>query len=254
MITFSIIIPTYNSAQTLKRALESVLQQSYQNFEILILDGLSADETVKIAESYTDSRIKIHSEKDAGVYDAMNKGIDKSVGEWLYFLGSDDVLYNDEVLLKVANFIHSVTADVVYGNVKTVYDLDPSLANEIYDGKFYTGKLFVQNFCHQSIFYKKTLVTKVGYYNLSYPILADYDYNLRAWKVGKFKFINLIVAEFAYGGLSANADLSFRNDFKNNLVKYYFGLEPNSKWFSFAAIIIKMKTYIYRIQKKLSFT
>src|ERR1700722_16529958 len=94
----SIIIPTYNSQNTILTALQSIVKQSFDDFEIIIVDGLSNDDTVTIVKNFQDDRIKIISELDNGIYDAMNKGIDRAKGDWLYFLGSDDRLYNDTVL------------------------------------------------------------------------------------------------------------------------------------------------------------
>ena len=100
---FSIIIPTFNSEKTLDIALSSIVVQSYQNFEVLIIDGLSTDSTIDIAKKHQKvfPNIKIKSEKDNGIYDAMNKGIALAKGEWLYFMGSDDSLYNDDVLNQI---------------------------------------------------------------------------------------------------------------------------------------------------------
>ena len=91
MPRLSIINPTFNSAKTLSRCLDSVISQSFTDWEVLMMDGVSNDDTIKIASSYQDSRIRIYSEPDKGIYDAMNKGIDKAHGEWLYFIDSDDI-------------------------------------------------------------------------------------------------------------------------------------------------------------------
>ena len=93
----SIIIPTYNSASVLAKALDSIVKQNFTDWEVLVMDGVSTDNTIKVAQSYNDSRIHIFSEPDKGIYDAMNKGIEKAQGEWLYFLGSDDWLLNGNV-------------------------------------------------------------------------------------------------------------------------------------------------------------
>src|SRR5688572_23331397 len=98
---FSIIIPTLNSEAHIRRSLESVLHQSFPNFEILIVDGLSVDQTLSIVQQENDARITTYSEKDHGIYDAMNKGITLAKGKWLYFLGSDDVLYDNNVFQDV---------------------------------------------------------------------------------------------------------------------------------------------------------
>ena len=113
MPRLSIIIPTFNSAKTLSRCLDSVISQSFTDWEVLMMDGVSNDDTIKIASSYQDSRIQIYSEPDKGIYDAMNKGIDKAQGEWLYFLGSDDWLFNCNSLKDI--FCNNINQyDVVY--------------------------------------------------------------------------------------------------------------------------------------------
>jgi len=100
---FSIIIPTYNSSATISVALNSIIKQSYQNFEVIIVDGLSNDNTISIISQFQDDRIKIFSEKDKGVYDAMNKGINYANGKWIYFMGSDDYFYDNTILFYISN-------------------------------------------------------------------------------------------------------------------------------------------------------
>ncbi len=98
----SIIIPTYNSAKTLSKCLDSLVNQTFQNFEVIILDGKSSDDTVSISLRYTDifKNIRLISERDKGIYHAMNKGIEMAKGEWLYFLGSDDYILENSTLEK----------------------------------------------------------------------------------------------------------------------------------------------------------
>src|SRR5215216_6167566 len=115
----SIIIPTYNSEKTLSCCLQSVLNQTFKDFEILIIDGLSSDNTINVIKGYNNSKIRVYSEKDKGIYDAMNKGIEKSAGEWLYFLGSDDQFFNEYVLEAIFQGNKDILkhSDYVYGNV-----------------------------------------------------------------------------------------------------------------------------------------
>ena len=115
----SIIIPTFNSEVTLDIALESIINQTYDNLEILILDGLSTDKTIEISKEYQNkfSELRIFSEKDKGIYDAMNKGINYAKGEWLYFMGSDDSLFESTTLEQFTGLIGIEDIDVVYGNV-----------------------------------------------------------------------------------------------------------------------------------------
>lgn len=168
------------------------------------MDGFSSDDTLNIARSFKDDRIRIYSEKDKGVYDAMNKGIKLAKGDWLLFLGSDDTLYSSKVLGEVAREANNY--DVIYGNVYS------SRFGGLYDGEFSESKIIAKNICHQAIFYKKTVFDKVGYYNTRYKSQADWDHNLR-WFLSegiKHKFVNITVANFADGGLSSrNQDVDF---------------------------------------------
>ena len=119
-IKFSIIIPTFNSEDTLAIALESILKQVYQQFEVIIVDGLSTDATKEIVSQYQKKlpSMVFHSEADKGIYDAMNKGIDLAKGNWLFFMGSDDSFFDTTVLEKVVEAIQNSKPKVLYGNVK----------------------------------------------------------------------------------------------------------------------------------------
>lgn len=198
-LIFSIIIPTLNSEEMLKKCLESVVNQSFRDFEILIMDGLSTDNTLGIVKSFNDERIKIFSGKDEGIYDAMNKGIDKTNGEWLYFLGSDDELYNIDILLKVYNFILKNEVDIVYGNVYS------SRFNGVYDGHFTKEKLEQKNICHQSMFFNRSVFRKIGTYNLKYKGHADWHHNLRCFFSPKIRtlYLDEVIANYSDGGYSS---------------------------------------------------
>lgn len=214
--TFSIIIPTYNSSKTLERCLKSILNQTFNDFEILVIDGLSLDNTIKIANSFVDERIKVFSEKDNGIYDAMNKGIEKANGEWLYFLGSDDTLYDADTLGDINLYLSSDLIDIIYGNV--IF----KSSNKKYLGEFNLEKLLLErrNICHQAVFYNKSVFKKIGNYNLKYEVLADYDLNIRAFLYENLiiKHTDRIIATYNDQGISSkNVDVIFRKD----LIEHY---------------------------------
>lgn len=212
---FTIIIPTFNSAATLRIALDSVVRQTFSNFEILIIDGVSADETLSIARSYNDSRIRIFSEKDKGIYDAMNKGLQLAEGEWLYFLGSDDWLMHDDVLERVQENLQY--CDFLYGNAHTCW-------SEHYDGPFSLKKLFAQNICHQAIFYKAKKI-KGKKFKLEYKIHSDWDMNLKMFLNSAVKktYLDIQVAFYSDNGFSQknSIDEDFRRDKFSNTLKYF---------------------------------
>ena len=130
-------MPTYNSGATLSVALDSILGQTFKNLEVLIIDGVSSDNTIEIAENYKKkySNINIYSEKDEGIYDAMNKGVAYATGTWLYFMGSDDLFYETTTLETFLSQVVIKTHLVVYGNVYS------SRFNGVYDGIFTAAKL-----------------------------------------------------------------------------------------------------------------
>lgn len=211
----SIIIPTYNSAIVLPRALDSIVAQTFSDWEVLVMDGASTDQTVDIAKSYHDERLKIFSEPDEGVYDAMNKGIKMAGGEWLYFLGSDDWLLNNMVLQTFFSF-DIEEFEVVYGDVEA-----DQLAKE-HRGEW-TVDAIEYNRCHQAIFYKRSLFAKNGLYDTKYKILADFAFNLKWFLQSKIKskHINLAVAHYSKGGMSENCiDKCFKQDYAFLLIKY----------------------------------
>jgi len=213
----SIIMPTYNSANHIRGALDSILNQTFADFEILIIDGLSSDETVTIAKSFNDKRIRIFSERDKGIYDAMNKGIKNVHGDWVYFLGSDDRLYSNTVLQELAPYFIEEKIDVIYGDVHS------SRFNGRYDGEFDKEKIKDKNICHQAIFFRKKIFKTTGLFDLKYPTHADWDHNLKWFLNSKIKrkFVDIIVAEYADGGFSSCiSDTMFSIEKKWNSVLY----------------------------------
>lgn len=217
---FSIILPTYNCAESLSKALGSIWRQDYNNYEVIVVDGRSTDDTLRIIKDYEKKfggRLRWVSEADKGIYDAMNKGVDLAKGEWIYFLGSDDVLYSRDVLEKVSKEIKKSGVDVIYGNVQW------GDSDEIYDGKFSTLKLMEKNICHQSIFYRKTLFEALGKFDLKYKIWADYLFNIRWFNNIKFqhKYVDLIIAKYGIGGVSKDEDEQFLKDRDKINVRYF---------------------------------
>ena len=191
----SIVIPNYNTGNYLSSCVDSILSQSYQNFEVIIADGSSTDNSLEVIKDYINksSAVRSFSEKDNGVYDAMNKGIVNAKGEWLYFIGTDDKFRDDGVLERVMGRIRGFQnePDIVYGKVTFKY------SGDIYGSECTTEHLlFNGNICHQAIFYKKHVFQKVGSFNDKYRILADWDHNLRCFKNNllDIQFIDEVVA------------------------------------------------------------
>lgn len=207
---FSILTPTYNCGRKLEKTIRSVLSQDQSLYEYIIVDGDSTDETSAVVKKYSDA-VRFVSEKDEGVYDAMNKGIDLATGKYLYFLGAGDGLRAD-ILGKIAGRMPDDKLAFVYGNV---YMVDRGV---IYDGEFNKTKLRKYNICHQAIFYERTIFDVVGRYEQRFNVLADYAFNIKCFwndNVQK-KYLGYVIANFEGGGLSSNQrDLAFVNEFSD---------------------------------------
>lgn len=261
MPKLSIIIPTFNSEKVLEAAIQSVLNQSFTDFELLIIDGISTDNTVKVARNYTDSRIKIVSEKDKGIYDAMNKGTAMASGKWLYFLGSDDVFFDNHVLQNLfeMNKDRTEEADFIYGNVLL------GDTNEVYGGYRDVFMLYKKNICHQASFVKKNVLLNKGLFDLKYKIMADYYFNLQCFTDDNVRkiYIDTIIARYAIDGASAReADDNFSGKIYDLFIQNAKNLSPeifvkfkimyaNRKGLKNFLIFIKNTILLYLIKNKL---
>lgn len=213
----SIIIPSFNQGALLYGALESVEKQTFANYEILIMDACSSDNTEAVVSGFAHLPIRLYTSYDYGIYDAMNKGIALSKGSYLYFMGCDDRLYNSEILEKVFVF-NNLQYDFIYGNVIFVK------GNYLYDGKFNKMKLIQRNICHQAIFIKKTVFNNLGLFNLRYKYLADWQFNMKCFNDNKIKkiYLNLIIARYNNSGSSfAMPDDNFTKDREILNIKYF---------------------------------
>jgi glycosyltransferase involved in cell wall biosynthesis len=208
----SIIIVTFNAEKTLQNCLDSIFKQSYPRLEIIIIDGFSTDNTIEIINKNKDKISFWISEKDSGVYDAMNKSLQYAKGDRIYFLGADDLLLPD-----FSSIIYQLKDEntIYYGRSKFKKRIDGK--------KFNPFKLSKGNIIHQSIFYPKKVFSKYKY-ELKYPILADYYLNIKCYGDSdfKFEFLPYLVSIFAAGGLSGTTkDLQFLLD-KDQLIKENF--------------------------------
>lgn len=208
----SIITVVKNAERTIEDTILSVVNQTYKNIELIIIDGVSTDGTLDIINKYKDKISYFISEPDTGVYNAMNKGIKAATGDIFYFLNANDSLYDDKVLEEVIKRFKSTNAMIVFGDVFSTIKPDMkqdeyNLANKItkYDFIDNVFSFYYRNLCHQVIFYKKEVFDRIGLYNENYKILADYEFNLRAFVEYKLKcsYINRIIANFELGGLSS---------------------------------------------------
>ncbi|MFZ6664542.1 glycosyltransferase family 2 protein [Peijinzhouia sedimentorum] len=225
--SLSIIIPTFKACDLLELTLASIASQDFKDLEVVVMDGYSEDGTKDVVEEYRKKNIEIVfvSEPDQGVYDAMNKGIKVAKGKWLYFLGAGDMIYKSDTLNTLAEYFDS-DYQIIQGDI-----IIKSYKNTVYRDRLSGMGLLIRNFCHQGLFYRKSVFGLLGVYSLDYPIIADWEFNLRWFFNRKISrvYVPLIICDYLGGGLSSSIhDLKFHND-KNMIVNKLLKENPNVK-------------------------
>ena len=182
---FSIITINYNGLEGLKQSMTSVLNQTYENYEYIVIDGGSTDGSAHYIEEHSDRLDYWISEKDKGIYNAMNKGVAKATGDYVYFLNSGDYFMFSEVLSLVQKkLVNNPTDILVTGVLKSdpdtgAYEIDvPQNVDKL--------SLFSKMICHQVLFVKKTIFDNLGDFDESYVIKADYEWLLRVLHSKKY--------------------------------------------------------------------
>lgn len=179
---FSIITVCKNAEDVIEQTMKSVFLQTYHDIEYIVIDGLSADRTFSIIQEHKDKISHIISEKDDGIYHAMNKGITIAAGEILYFLNAGDYLYNAMVIEKVAEKFKDAEAKIIYG--RAVYkNMLKDIGSRFKDGKYiFDTKMDVARniIPQQCFFYKKEAFEEVGNFDVAFKISADLDWLLRS--------------------------------------------------------------------------
>lgn len=205
----SIITPTYNSAKTISRTIDSIISQDYKDIEYIVVDGLSSDDTLSIVKE-CESKIKINIiyEKDNGIYDAMNKGIKMATGDIVGILNSDDFYENESVLSDVAQTFGDEIIEAVYGDISYFGD-DINKVTRYWKAGEYTESNLNNGWVipHPALFVRKSVYEKCGLFNTDFKIAADYEFILRILKVYKIsvKYIPKIFVKMFNGGNSGSS-------------------------------------------------
>ncbi len=213
----SIITATFNSASTIEDSLLSVINQDYENKELIIIDGGSSDETLSIIEKYKSAVSIIISGKDNGIYDALNKGISLATGDIIAILHSDDFYIHNHALSKVIETFIAYKSDSVYGNLIYVDRIDTnSIIRKWISGNYKHGK-FIQGWMppHPAFFVKKECYNRYGKFNLLLRSSADYELMLRFLHKHKIStaYLNEFLVKMRIGGQS---NVSLKNRIKAN--------------------------------------
>jgi len=212
----SVITSTYNSGKTVKDTLESILNQTYDNIEYIVVDGKSSDNTVDILKSFEELykrkliSYKWISEPDTGIYNAWNKALKFATGDWIVFIGSDDYFKNNTIFEKMIPFLNECEEEnthFVYGKIEHINHLN-HITEE--SGKPWVEQkrrfTYTMNIGHTGSFHHKQLFKQHGQFNESFKIVGDYEFLLRELKTesNRASFVNKTLVVMREGGVSAN--------------------------------------------------
>jgi glycosyltransferase involved in cell wall biosynthesis len=190
-LKYSIITINLNNDVGLERTIKSVINQSFREFEYIIIDGKSTDRSIEIINRYSEYLSFWISEKDTGIYNAMNKGIARATGEYCLFLNSGDFLINRNVLQNI--FLSGFTEDIISGSV-LLYSTNNgnnkliSIQSKFKDKELSFSDLFDNSLNHQATFIRRSLFQSVGYYNEEYTIISDWEFTLKCLIQNNIKF------------------------------------------------------------------
>lgn len=200
----SVVTASFNSEATIGFTIESFLKQTHADKEMLVVDGVSRDRTLKIVESFACPEIHVISEPDKGVYDAMNKGLHRFAGDAVGFLNSDDTFHDASVLADIAAGL--ADTDIVYGDLDMVTDHRTKRLTRVWQGGSFHRYSFQLGWVppHPAFYMRREVARTVGDYDLNYVTTADYDYMLRALALHDFRvrYLPRVFVDFQIGGIS----------------------------------------------------
>lgn len=220
----SIITAVFNAEKTIADTIKSILNQSYTDIEYIIVDGGSKDNTVDIIKKYEpdfNGRLRWISERDNGIYDAMNKGIRMATGEVIGILNSDDFFSSDDVVSCINKAFTEHNVDAIYGDIHFVNDNNLNKTVRYYSSRIFNRSLMRLGFmpAHPSFYIRKKCFDKIGLYNTSYRIAADFEFLLRAIFINRIKtqYIAKDFVTMRTGGVSTSGIGSHKRIMKEHL-------------------------------------
>lgn len=220
----SIITVVYNNASQIRKTIDSVLNQTYSNIEYIIIDGASTDGSVEVINSYSTKLTYFISEKDSGIYQAMNKGWRRATGDYCLFLNSGDYLFDKNVISKVVQQINSTPVDIIFGNLYAFDEKQSWVSTFTEEISLY---FFQHSFIpHPATFTKRILLEKLNGFYEHYKTISDWAFFVNSYLSGAtFKQIDVTITSFYMQGSSSNLEIAV-ND-KNNLFSNEFKFLAN---------------------------
>jgi glycosyltransferase involved in cell wall biosynthesis len=240
-LTISVVTVCFDAAETIETTLRSVLSQSWPHVEYIVIDGGSTDGTMDIVRRHATGIARIVSEKDNGIYDAMNKGIALSTGDVVYFLNADDSFVDDRVLDDIARaFAEDERRLLVYGNV--IYEGAPT--GVVYEratpfATFGVHEFLRKPFCHQAVFARRELFADAENFDTRFRYVADYEWYIKVFKRhpdGLFA-IDRDIARYFYRGRSTTDGANTRRE--KRAVWYRHLRSPALFWYDFRYMLLR---------------
>ena len=229
----SIVTVCYNSSETIGRTLTSVQNQSYEHIEHVIVDGLSTDHTINIVNQFNHVA-KVISEKDGGIYDAMNKGIKLASGEVVGILNSDDFFTTNDIVEEIAAKFKNSSIDALYADVQFVSIKNEHKITRYYSSSSWNINRFKYGFmpAHPSFYIRRKYYNTLGYYKTDYKIAADFDLLLRFFTKGNLKYTywNRPIVNMREGGISTQ-DLKSKYILSKEILRSCEENSIRSNWF-----------------------
>ena len=210
MPILSIITINYNNSRGLQKTMQSVFSQSFKDFEYIVVDGGSTDESIATLQQYENKLAFWVAEKDKGIYDAMNKGIEKAAGQYILFLNSGDWLVDENVLQYFNEAAIKTAADIYYGNI-LLETAGHSVSLHQYPAELTLDFWESYTINHQASFIKRLLFKELGLYDGDYPLAADYAFFIKCFINGKtFEFINKELVHYVLDGASSKNESEYQ--------------------------------------------
>ncbi|MCR3969142.1 glycosyltransferase family 2 protein [Aeromonas veronii] len=217
-LKFSIITVVYNGFQELKNTINSVLVQTYDNIEYIIIDGGSTDGTIDVIRAYSDYIDYWISESDNGIYDAMNKGVKYATGDYVVFMNAGDCFFNENTLSEVYEFISKNAVDLYAGSSNVLYSngvVKEKKTENIRSDCYYTPV------CHQSLYAKVELMRRMPFDFANYKIAADFDFMMKVAKTNGRSFVtNVPLSIVTANGISDLSRIQVWREYESIYFKY----------------------------------
>ena len=244
-IKITIITPTFNSANNIINLLKSISSQRYRNLEHIIIDGGSTDGTLNIIKKWKSHKIILHSSRDEGVYDAMNKGLSFATGEFVGFLNSDDIFSSKNSLNTISLFLKKSGADLCYGDLYYLDSKDSSKIVRRWKTGYYKFEKFRSGWLapHPTFYVRNSLINKYGNFDINYRLASDVDFIIRYLSIKNVQeiYIPFVLVMMKNGGISNN---SYTNRVIQNIETYKILRKNKIKVFFLFYLIRKITSRI----------